>query len=484
MTKIKMFSRSEVPLAVSYPGISRWCLTRKRDSLVRQPQVARAVLSFPVMDIAHSYRQSRAHFFSLQLIILCAVAASGQGCTSVQPLAGMVEPALLEYSDERRTVRAEVAAVPLEQRIEAVEADLVETLVRVGEGALAPRHIAHDGRKGVVHLETNAAVLSALAAKYGVTRDDETRQLAARIVKGIMGLDALSGELDGFIPRYANARSLQPTDVTTHANAYTQLLFAYAMADRHIGPSDDIRQHVSLIYQKFVEDDFALRHRDGSYVSKANVRNGFITLNARRAFDRRLLDEAAFQLGDEQTRELVQAHRWRGKLLGPRYARFFAVELPTTSSSWLNLQALVGLSLLDEPYDHEVVRLANRYRRDNNPFFRTLSGLHGGEEDLTAIRARLEEFPYPATSSGIINSHRDDLAMAPRNYIKFSAVPESREPLPLYEVRSSTYLWKRSLREIDSMPEERPETLLGHDLLQAYWFYRLLESGPESVRNH
>lgn len=418
----------------------------------------------------------------LGLLLVLWVVAAGQGCSSVQPLASFVEPALLEYSDDRRAVRAQVASVPLEQRIEAVETDLVETLVHVGDGALAPRHIAHDGRKGVVHLETNAAVLSALAAKYAVTRDDETKQLAAQIVKGIMGLDALSGELDGFIPRYANARSLQPTDVTTHANAYTQLLFAYAMADRHIGPSNDIRQHVSLIYQKFAEDNFSLRHRDGSYVSKANVRNGFVTFNARRAFDRRLLDEAAFQLGDERTRELVKEHRWHGKLLGPRYARFFAVELPTTSSSWLNLQALVGLSLLGERYDRDIVRLANRYRRDNNPFFRTLAGLHGGEEDLAAIRARLAEFPYPATSSGIINSHRDDLEMAPRNYIKFSAVPESREPLPLYEVRSSTYLWKRSLREIDSMPEEHPETLLGHDLLQAYWFYRLLESGSDSAR--
>lgn len=410
-----------------------------------------------------------------RMLTLGLLATIIQACTSVPPLAGSAEPALLQYSDQRRAEREARAAVPLEDRIAAIETDLADSVVSVGEGALAPRYLYHDDSKGPVHLETNAAILSALAAKYAVTGDDEARALGERIVQGLVGLDALSGELDGFVPRYASADDLEPTDQTTHANAYTQLLFAYVMADAHFGPSAEIERHVSLIYHKFAEHDFAMPHVDGSYVQRADLDRTFMAFNARRTLDRRLLDEAAHQLGDEATRALVEAHRWDRPLLGPLHVRVFALELPTPSSSWLNLQAMTALNELGGTYQDRVVWLAEQYERDDNPFFRTLAGLSGGEVDLAGIRSRLAEHPYPATSSGIINSHREEVILAPPLYIKFEANPESIEPLPLYEVRSSTYLWKRKLREIDSQPETRPRQLLGHDLHQAYWFFRLLE---------
>ena len=408
--------------------------------------------------------------------LLVPLLLGAAGCRSTEPLSRSADAALLAASDEQRAARQALAAVPLEERIALIEADMQRTLVEVGDGALAPRQLSRSGRPGPVHLETNAAVLSALAAKYGATGDPESKALGERIIRGIIALDALSGELDGFIPRFAAANTLEPArSETTHSNAYTQLFFAYVLADRYFGPNEDLQRHVSLIYQRWVDDGFALKQIDGSYVGRANLQALFMHFNARKTFDRRLLDDAAYHLGDEATRALVEQHRWRSPRLGPLHLRLFAAEFPTTSSSWLNLQALTALTLLGNEYGGHVVDLAGKYERDDNPFFRVLAAMCGGDEDLAAIRQRLEEFPYPATTSGIINSHRDDVSLGPKNFIKLRASPESHEPLPLYDVRSSTYLWKRSLLQIDSMPEQNPEILLGHDLYQAYWLLRLLE---------
>lgn len=417
--------------------------------------------------------------WSSWLRLIAILACIGQcGCRVTPPLAATADPALLEISDQQRMLRQQLASVSLETRIAAIEADMLETLVAVGDGVLVPRSMTHRGRKGPVHLESNAAVLVGLAAKYAATGDEQAKVLAEEIVKGVIGLDALTGDFDGLIAFYADARTLDPTDHATHVNAYTQLLFAYVIADTFLGPNEEIQKHVSQIYQRFVDDGFLLRQVDGRTLRRADVRGSLISFNARRAFDRRLLDEAAYHLGDAETRRLVEQHRWRGPLLGPMHVRFFAIELPTTSSSWLNLQALTGLTLLGEPYERRVTTLAKRYDRDNNPFFRLLAAIVGADEDLTAIRRRLEEFPYPATTSGIINSHRDEVGVAGQRFTKFNATPESHHPLPLYEVRSTTYLWKRRLREIDSMPEENPQTLLGHDLYQAYWLLRAIEKMP------
>lgn len=411
----------------------------------------------------------------MKLLLLAAVIAALPACRTAPPMALTVDPASLAQSDERREQRQERAAVPLEQRIAAIEADLERSLVPVGDGVLVPRYLNANGSPGPLQIESNAAVLSALAAKYGATGDEQSKALGERIIKGILAMDARSGELDGLVPFYINPRSLLPADHATHANVYTQLLFAYVLAEAHFGPSDDIRRHVSLIYQRFLEDNFRLRQRDGSFTPRADLRTGAITLNARQALGRRLLDAAALHLGDEHTRELAKANRWRGPLLGPKHVRFFNIELPTTSSSWLNLQGMTALAMLGEGYERQVISLARRYERDDNPFFKLLAALNGADIDLTAVRARLEQFPYPATDMGIINSHRDDLRVVRGRYVKFNSFPETRQPLPLYEIESSTYLWKQGLRKIDSMPQENPRVLLGHDLYQAYWLLRLLE---------
>jgi len=412
----------------------------------------------------------------LGVLLLSLVAMSTTGCTTVPALAATADPALLEASDEARADRRARTELPLEERIAMIEADLERTLVPVGDGALAPRFITARGRPGPLHLEHNVAILSGLAAKYAVTGDEETKALAERIIRGLLALDALSGELDGFVPIEVDTATFAMADRTSHANIYTQLLFAYALAHAWIGPNDDVLTHVSLIYQRFVRDDFTMRHIDGSYVAKADVGGFFIPFNGRRALDRRLLDCSALYLGDEATRELAEQKRWRGPLLTPLHFRFFNLEFPTPSSSWLNLQAMTALAVLGEPHRGRAVRLANRYRRDNNPLFRLFAMMNGGDDCLSAIRDRLSEYPYPATTSGIINSHRPDVSVGPRAYVKWHSPAETRTPLPLYAIRTSPYLWKQRLRVVDTMPESRPNQLLGHDLFQAYWFLRLVES--------
>jgi hypothetical protein len=411
----------------------------------------------------------------LWLVLLAAALMAVPACRTEQPLAPLVDPKLLMLSDELRMLRQERAAVPLDERIAMIEADMERTLVEIGEGALVPRYIRHDGRKGSLYLEHNTAVLSALAAKYAVTGDEQAKTLGERIIKGIMEMDAASGQLDGFVHLELDARTFQPTERTTHSNAYTQLLFAYVFANEYFGPSEDIKRHVSLIYQRFAAHGFAMPHVDGSHVAKADLSSPLLFFNGRRTLDRRLLDHAAMHLGDERARELARHERWAGGLLVPLHVRLLNLEFPTPSSSWLNLQAMTALKMMGQPHTRRAVALVRRYEREDNPFFRVLAVINGGDEDPDAIRARLAEYPYPATSSGIINSHRDDVRIGPRRFVKWHGPPEAREPMPLYELRSQMYLWKNRMRVVDSMPEAHPRQLLGHDLYQAYWFLRLVE---------
>ncbi|TVQ58289.1 MAG: hypothetical protein EA377_00220 [Phycisphaerales bacterium] len=407
-------------------------------------------------------------------------------CTTVQPLAAKVDSAALEASDERRAARQQRAAVPLEERIAMIEADLERTMVPIrfviGDetveegGVLVPRFLNEDGRPGPLLIESNTAVLSALAARYAATGDPWAKEMGERLIRGILAMDARSGELDGFVPFYLHPRTLAPSEHHTHANVYTQLLFAYALAHEAFGPNEDIERHVSLIYQRYVEDNFQLRQRDGSRTPRNNLRVILFTVNARQALGRRLLDRAALTLGDEQTQELAEREQWGGPLLGPLHFRFFNIELPTTSSSWLSLQGMTALTLLGDSYESRIKSLARKYERDDNPFFRAIAAMHGADEDLAAIRRRLEEFPYPATNQGVINTHRTDVEITTGDFVKFNASPESREPLPLYEIASDTYLWKGRLRKVDARLRDRPQTVLGHDLLQAYWLLRWLES--------
>lgn len=411
----------------------------------------------------------------VRLLIVIAAAVGLGGCKTAEPLARTVSPQALQQSDALRKTRAQAAAVPLEQRIAAIEAAIQRELVPIGEGALAPHYLHHNGRKGPLQLEINAALLSAVAAKYAATGDEQAKALGEQLIKGIIQMDARNGGLDGLVAFELHPATFQPTHRPTNANAYTQLLFAYVAANECFGPNEDIRTHVSHIYERFAQSRFRLRQSDGDVDRRADLNVAAVTFNARRALDRRLLDAAAHHLGDAKTRELVDEHRWRGALLGPKHLRLLDVEVPTASSSWLNLQAMTALSMLGEGFEDDAVALAEEYQRDNNPFFRLLAALVGADEDLAAIRSRLEEFPYPATNAGIINSHRADLRVVRGDYVKFAAVPETRQPLPLHEIASHEYLWKRRLRSIDSQPIDKPRVLLGYDLYQAYWFLRMLE---------
>ena len=428
----------------------------------------------------------------IALVLMAAGLITLSACTTIEPLAATVDAAALEASDERRAARRQRAAVPLEECIAMVEADLERTMVpitidhggeRFGEGGvLVPRFLRDDGRPGPLFVESNTAVLSALAARYGATGDPWAKEMGERLIRGILAMDARSGELDGFVPFDLHPRTLAPSDHDTHANVYTQLLFAYALAHEAFGPNEDIERHVSLIYRRYVEDNFRLRQRDGSRTPRNNLRVILFTVNARQALGRRLLDRAALTLGDESTRELAERKRWGGPLLGPLHFRLFNFELPTTSSSWLSLQGMTALTLLGDSYESRIISLTRKYERDDNPFFRAIAALHGADEDLAAIRRRLEEFPYPATDQGVINTHRTDVEIVTGDFVKLNASPESREPLPLYEIASDTYLWKGRLRRVDTRRRDRPQTVLGHDLLQAYWLMRWVESGK--VRRH
>ena len=391
------------------------------------------------------------------------------GCTTI-PQSEFMSPYELKVNDELKKERAKVLNLSLEEKIKLVEQDIEKSFVNVGTGVLLPFYINKNNNPGPLHLEHNTILLSALSAKYAVTKDQKTKEEAENLVRGIIELDKLN-ELDGYIPLMADAKTKIPAPVETHANAYIELLFSYAYYTKNIGKSKDIEMHVSKIYEKFLEDNFELKHTNKVAIVEANLNRSWIDFNPARALDRRVLDEVTFFLGDKNTKDKVMENKWKGIYVSPNNFDLGFWQLPTMSSCWLNIIKMAVLNECGCNYTNEIVSLTQHYSKQKNPFFQTLAYMADDKTDISFVEKRLKEYPYPITDKQMINSHRKEIVFRGKRYIKNQSKKETGEALPLYEIGSDVNLWKRNLLEADKYGSNFGRKFLGVDLLQAYWFY-------------
>jgi hypothetical protein len=135
---------------------------------------------------------------------------------------------------------------------------------------------------------------------------------------------------------------------------------------------------------------------------------------------------------------------------------------------------IIDLLILDElgcDYGAKLLSLVKDYEELENPFFQTLAYLTDSNADISFIEKRLEEYPFPIKGRRIVNSHRKEIELRERRYIKNTAKAETKKALPLYEITSDHYLWKRNLLDLDRTSDSSVDEFYGVDFLQAYWMF-------------
>ncbi len=391
------------------------------------------------------------------------------GCKSVPPAHVGMTPDEITVSDNFRIERFE-QKLTLEEKVSYFEEIINRDLVTVGDGYLLPKAVYNGGEK-LLQIENNAAYLSALSFEYGVTKNPQTKKRADSILRGIISLDALDG-YDGYVPYEADGKTLKVSSRETHANVYSQILFAYHFMDKCVGENPLIEDHISKIYGMWVKDNFKLKNPNGSGSNYSDLDGLFLSLNPSKALKRLMLDHVSFSLGDEQTKQLVSEHRWKGNILAPLHFKFGKLEIPTSSSSWLNMLGLTILEDLDVDHGNKLHSLVKNYDDLKNPFFQTLVYLSNPNVDISFIEKRLGEFPCPAEAKKITNSHRKEIEHRPKRYVKNTSRVETKKALPLSDITSNHYLWKRNLLELDRCADPLVGEYYGVDFLQAYWMFQ------------
>jgi len=400
------------------------------------------------------------------------------GCTTIPPASRFMTEEQLIANDSKKQQRSSIVNMSLENKISLVEKNIETNLVKISEGLLLPLY-SKGNEKGQIYLDNNALLLSALSAKYAVTKDPRTKKLADSVIKGIIEMDKLNG-FDGYIPFIVSPKNFEYTHEVTHVNAYEQLFFAYIHYAKAVGDNPDIKEHISKIYNKFVDSGFGLKNKDGKVIDESDWDVTLFEVNPSRALGRKSLDSIAIKLGDEQTKKRALENAWQGATFSQLRLDIGNLHIPTVSSSWLNLLTLNILNECGYDYKKETVSLVNSYSEMENPFFKILAFMADKNTDISSVEKRLKEYPYPVTDELMVNSHRKDIAFRSKRYFKNTSKTEVKKALPLYELGGCYNLWKRNLLEADRQCSNKGREYFGVDLLQAYWFYEMAKKSKQA----
>jgi len=397
------------------------------------------------------------------------------GCKIIPPAYLTKSYEELKKSDDVRQIRMKKSrSKSLEEKVNYFNRLIDKDLVKISEGVLIPT-ARYKTNKKPLQAEVNSAYLCALSFEYAVTKNKKTKLRAESILKGLIAMDKLDG-FDGYIPYEINGNTKEVSKRETHANVYDQIFFAYYYMDKFLGKNKLIEKHISLIYNKWLMDDFELKKPNGekSKYSNLKIKKTF-SLNPSRSLERKLLDGIAYKLGNNETKQKVLKYGWKGKTSGKLYLNLGFLEIPTSSSSWLNMLDLKLLEELNLENNVRLKKLIKNYENQKNPFFQILLSLSNGKITNPLIKKRLSEFPCPCDGERIINSHRKEIKLRPRRFIKSTSKIESEIPLPLFEITSDHYLWKRNLLDIGRNSDSTVSEYYGIDFLQAYWMFRYLK---------
>lgn len=332
----------------------------------------------------------------------------------------------------------------------------------------------------IVDLESTALVLAATVLKCEVTRDPKDLHAAQRIVESLIALDQLNG-YDGFLPYEVEGASLKIIDGRTHANAYSQLMWAYVLVAQKLIGSEaqlQVRTHAQAIAQYFLKNQFVMRDANGRKIEFSDLSPSRWQLSRSRALDfisiaeslRFLLPVDDPQIGalDRYIRKSTQ-RGYRQKIQKLHF-RFLDYHLPTHGSDWLNmirLYTLVTVSQTPE-YQQALDHLYNRQRHELNPFFALL---YEDSSQRETIRQYMVCFPLSVDNALVLPS--DNLQLKPYPpYMKNERMLEAEVPLPIYQRPLTDHEWKRNPYRVYGGTINTPIQYSGTDYYLAYWLGR------------
>ena len=395
------------------------------------------------------------------------------------------------------------------------KADIIEQRLQaqfIDPETQLPHEYFRKGTQGPLHLELATTYLSALAYQYAVTKDETILNRIITVIQGIIIFDKING-YDGYLPtlikktkshsEISHTDSMQAPEARvsvpeytytiqrnqTHINAYTQILYAYTLADQltqspkvhHL-----VQSHIQTIFAHLLKTNLVLYNQHGERMPYSDIKIAKSTWNPSDKVDGLVFTAVGVQYlppNDPNYNKIntlkKKAHKqYRG--IGPLVFDIDGFIIPTPGTTWLNLLALDTLQRTDpsEVNRERIIKLSSYYDEEQNPIFDLMRAKYDNENTeklLQRVHERLAQYPLTLDAAPMPNSHRTDIPIDTETYIKFRAHPQTTPPLPLYEIASNNYLWKRNLKKLDTGHNSEYQ-YTGIDYLEAYWFLRWLES--------
>lgn len=399
-----------------------------------------------------------------------------------------------EVQELRRQRHAE-AAVPIDARVAQIERMLFDDFYEERLGLVSAFVTVREGRaeKGPVHVEQNAHLLIGLACHYAVTGDPALEARARRLLEGLDELDRLNG-FDGYLPLEARVADGDVEVINNRfvASSYVQLLYAEVLAMRLFSDPSlkaAIRTQAVRLLDHLKDHDLVVVDEHGLPLEYSDASLKPRILGTSSELETLMFVEAGvFFTRDDPARAKAWTALKKRMDGGFKYDRLPFVlhfstpllELPTISSSWLNLMKLAALveTTGSEKYRRLLRGLADDYRAHQNPFFIALDLLHGprkcegrAADELRLAWSRLETYPLTNTSHELNNLGRPPYRLQwPPRFIKNSWAYQAVEPVPFYDYAGDRYLWKRNLRLLRGNPGgDGEERYSGVDFYEAYW---------------
>ena len=421
------------------------------------------------------------------IVSCCALLLLLSGCKT-SPISDLSPEQSAHYSKIRHERKLEAEQLNIDEKAEFIQQRLYKQHLDP-QTSLPKKYTSLKHPDGPINMELSTSYLAALAYQYACEPTTETRDRILKLVKGIQAADASNG-YDGYLPSKLERVNgeLRIVRNETHTNLYAMLLNAYTLTLEFV-PDEAIRsnilEHMELIFAHYLKHDFKLYDEKGRKQPHSNIRISPLTFSpADRLDGTAFLTVATHYLPStapiypqllEQKAEADRVY----KNVGPMHLDFGSWEIPNASSSWLALLSFDTICQIKPDSDQRarLLELAQVYNYQINPLFLSFIAKYDPQlrdSLIPVIQARLQEVPHRHLSVKMINSSRDDIRITTHHTIKRSRYPRSEKPLPLYELDSDGYLWKRDLMKIDAS-RSAGYTYPGIDYLHAYWQLRYVQ---------
>lgn len=409
------------------------------------------------------------------------------GCKT-SPRLDLTDSQASHYGQIREERQREAESYTLEEKANYIQQRLHNEMLDTETG-LPKKFIRTELEGGSLNIELAASYLAVLAYQHACEPSNQTQRRILTLLKGIQAADASNG-YDGYLPTKLRRQGDQLIIMRneTHMNLYTQLLYAYTLTLEFVKDDaiqDSILKHIEFIFTHLLKYDFQLHDETGLKMPHSNLRISPLTINPADRLDGTVFLTVATHYLPHDSAIYPQLMQKKAKAdriyknVGSMHLDFGMWEIPNASSSWLALLSMDTLCQIEPGTEQKgrLLKLAHKYDHHQNPLFLGLIAKHDPHcraSFIAKVESRLKEVPYKHLSTQMVNSNREDLEVTTNHYVKRSGYPRSSKPLPLYEIDSDGYRWKRDLLKLDY---RRPagRTYTGIDYLHAYWQLRYVQ---------